>query len=392
MRDEAITERKRVTNPHDDNVAPPLGRPLRATLDSRLGALAPLAFSVGRMATELLQERRAAGAGVDTPEIAFVACVESGPLEAQTVRLAESIREFGGALAGSEILAITPRFGPPLARRTRRRFHDLGVRHERLASHPRYAWYHYLNTPIALAAAEDLTDADLLCWTDSDLLFMGEPTELLLPPDVDFTAGSTDNGVVGTTGPDSPHERDWARLCTLLGIDLDELPWVTTHLEKERIRLYFQAGLFSYRRGLGFSEYYLDMCTHALDQHFGFADSGENYIDQVCLGLAVHRMGLRWRQLDPTHNFPMASFLPHADLPQELVRARVLHYHDSMQPHFWPTCLERLSTSHPQIHAWLSDRSPLTDPAPALSRLLTTGLRVSRGVPRRRYRQGARAA
>ena len=47
--------------------------------------------------------------------ICFVACVESGQLEAQTVRLAESIRRFGGSFADSEILAVTARFGPPLA-------------------------------------------------------------------------------------------------------------------------------------------------------------------------------------------------------------------------------------------------------------------------------------
>ncbi len=324
--------------------------------------------------------------------ICFVACVESGPLEAQTVRLAESIRSFGGALADSEILTITPRFGPPLSGETRSRFRELGVRHERLQSHPRYAWYHYLNTPIALAAAEELTDREALCWTDSDLLFMGEPTQLLLGDDLDFIAGSTDNGVVGTMGPGSEYENDWRRLCALLGIDIESLPWVVTHLEQERIRLYFQAGLFAYRRGIGFSRFYLDMCIKALDRHFGFANSGENYIDQVCLGLAVHEMGMRWRQLDPSHNFPMASFLPHADRPDELARARVLHYHDSMEPHFWATCLERLAPGHPEVHEWLSARGPLENAAPSPWRLMTQGLRLARGVPRRRYRLHAQPA
>jgi hypothetical protein len=323
----------------------------------------------------------------ENPSICFVACVESGPLEAQTVRLAESIRTFAGALAGSEILAITPRFGPPLSPATRKRFNELGVRHERLASHPKYAWYHYLNTPIALAAAERLTTADLICWADSDLLFMGEPSDLLLEPGIDFVAGSTDNGVVGTTGPDSPHEASWRQLCELLDIDMESLPWVTTHLEKERIRLYFQAGIFCYRRGIGFSQFYLDQCIKALDQRFGFADSGENYTDQVGLGLAVHKLGLNWRQLNPTHNFPMASFLPHADLPEELAETVILHYHDAMKPHFWATCLERLKPGHPEVHAWLSSRAPLGDPAPKHWHLVSETLRVARGVSRRRYRK-----
>ena len=318
--------------------------------------------------------------------ICFVACVESGPLEAQTVRLAESIRRFGGALADGDIVAVTPRFGPPLARATRRRFEQLGVRHARLSSHPRYAWYHYLNTPIALAAAEELTDAELLCWTDSDLLFLSEPSDLLIEPDIDFVAATIDDGVVGTTGPDSPHDADWRRLCEIVGLDVDELPWVTTQIERIKIRLYFQAGVFAYRRGIGFSQFYLDMCTDALDRHFGFAHKAENYTDQVCLGLAAHKMGLRWRQLDPTHNFPMASFLPHTNLPEQLAQAKILHYHDAMQAHFWDECLARLEPGHPDVHAWLSTREPLADPAPAPWRAVREGLRIARGVTRRRYR------
>ena len=124
------------------------------------------------------------------------------------------------------------------------------------------------------------------------------------------------------------------------------------------------------------------MCAQALDRHFGFAHKAENYTDQVCLGLAAHKMGLRWRQLDPSHNFPMASFLPHADLPEELAQARVLHYHDAMQPHFWATCLERLAPAHPEVHAWLSAREPLADPAP----------RPLAGGPRGPARRARRAA
>jgi hypothetical protein len=344
------------------------------------------------MAIELSPDQPAAAGAVNDPTICFVACVESGPLEAQTVRFAESLRAFGGALADSEILAITPRFGPPLSGSTRRRFRELGVRHERLRSHPKYAWYHYLNTPIALAAAEELSEADIICWADSDLLIMDEPRELLLAPDLDFIAGSIDDGVIGTTGPDSPHDADWRRLCELLDIDVESLPWVTTHMDQERIRLYFQAGVFAYRRGMGFSQFYLDMCTDVLDTGFGFSHKAENYTDQVCLGLAAHKMGLRWRQLDTSHNFPMASFLPQYDRPEQLAKTVVLHYHDAMQPEFWDTCLERLAATRPEIHAWLKDRAPLGDPAPAPSRLVRQALRIARGVPRRRYRARVAAA
>jgi hypothetical protein len=323
--------------------------------------------------------------------LCFVACVESGPLEAQTVRLAESIRRFGGALADSEILAVTPRFGPPLARATRRRFRELGVRHERVPAHPDYAWYHYLNKPVSLAAAEHLTDAPLLAWLDSDIVLLGEPEGLALGPDLDFAAAAPDLGIVGSTGPDSPFDAGWHRLCEVTGVPIDDLPWITTDVEQARIRLYFNSGVFSYRRGIGFSDLYLKMCLKALDAHFGFEGNGEHYTDQLCLGLTMLEGGLRWRQLSHTHNFAVASFLPEP-VPQDLRAARVLHYHDGMGPHHYATLLRQLQATHPDVHAWLAAEHPLTDPAPTAARLLRQGLRVARGVPRRRYRLRAQQA
>jgi hypothetical protein len=326
-----------------------------------------------------------------TDSICFVACVESGPLEAQTVRLAESIRRFGGSLADSEILAVTARFGPPLARTTRRRFRELGVRHERVPSHPSYAWYHYLNKPLALAAAERLTEATQITWLDSDIVCLGEPEGLVLGPDLDFVACAPDVGIVGTTGPDSPNEAGWRRLCDLVGVDIEALPWVVTDVEQERIRLYFNSGVFSYRRGTGFSDRYLAMCLKVLDGHFGFRENGEHYTDRLVLGLTMLEAGLRWRQLAHTHNFAVASFLP---LPsdEDLGQARILHYHDGMGPHFYATLLERLEATHPDVHGWLASEQPLTDPAPRPWRLVRQGLRVARGVPRRRYRLRAQQA
>ena len=44
--------------------------------------------------------------------------------------------------------------------------------------------------------------------------------------------------------------------------------------------------------------------------------------------------------------------------------------------------------THPEVHAWVAGERPLTDPAPAPWRIVRQGLRVARGVPRRKYRLG----
>ena len=113
------------------------------------------------------------------------------------------------------------------------------------------------------------------------------------------------------------------------------------------MRLYFQAGVFVYRRGIGFSQHYLDTCTKALDARFGFAHNAEHFTDQVRLGLSMFSAGLRWKQLPFDHNFPVASFLPPSTRPHPLSEARILHYHDSMEVSQWPGLLARLEEAHP---------------------------------------------
>lgn len=44
------------------------------------------------------------------PQITFVCCVELGSLEAQTVRMIESLRRWGGQFANATVFAVTLRF------------------------------------------------------------------------------------------------------------------------------------------------------------------------------------------------------------------------------------------------------------------------------------------
>ena len=46
--------------------------------------------------------------------LAFLLCVEAGPLEPQTLLLVRSIRRWAGEYAGNPIHAFRPRVGPNL--------------------------------------------------------------------------------------------------------------------------------------------------------------------------------------------------------------------------------------------------------------------------------------
>lgn len=322
------------------------------------------------------------------PDISFVCAVESGALEAQTVRLVESLRKFGGRYADAPLFAITPRSGPPLAPSTRALFTRCDVRHIRRNFPSRYPWFNYYNKPLALVAAEDHITTGSVCFLDSDLLVVREPALLELAAEEDFLAFPVEDKEMGTTGPGDPFEGLWRAACATLGLDLESLPWVTTAQTGHRIRLYFNSGIFVYRHGSGFPARFLDATTRLMDAHIGTAAKGytEGFKEQASIMFASRLMGLRWRALPYAYNYPMSS-LTHAQWYEReaLQAATVVHYHDAMWPHFWDTFMRSMADTHPAVHEWLLALGPMQNIAPLPYRVLGKFLRKWRQRAGRRY-------
>lgn len=318
------------------------------------------------------------------PSLAIVGCLESGLLEELFVRMAGSLRRFGGRFSNVEIFAVTPRVGPPLAVSTRRRLSALGVRHLDLRSRNRYAWHHYVNKPLALAKVETITSAEAIIWMDSDLLCLQEPFGLVLPPAIGFVASAPDKGIIGSRGQGDPTDSFWQRAATLIGRDVDDLPWVETS-GGLRIRFYWNSGVFAYRASSGFGREYLADCLRFLDRRIARTHSQVHFMDQVVLGLTALRLGLAWRPLSDSHNFPLLDHLADHYDPTKLARVHLLHFHNTMLPEYWPRLLAALEQSHPEVHDWLAPQGPLTDPAAMHWRIVREVLRLQRGLRRRLY-------
>ncbi len=318
------------------------------------------------------------------PQAAVVACVESGVLEPMTVRMMESLRRYGGRASNWELYAVRCRVGPPLAAATHREFDRLGVHFVDARPENKYAWHHFLNKPHALLAAEAVSRASTIVWLDSDLLVLGEPGELVLRDGEDFAACAPDDGVVGTTGPGSPHEAFWQRAAASAGLELDSLPWLETS-DQHRIRFYWNGGVLAYRRESGFAAEYLRMCVKALDDRVAGTHSQTHFVEQVAVGLAVLRLQLRWRALSASHNFAVLRGKPERYDSEEIRDVRLLHFHDSMKPENWPLLLRSLEHRHPGVFAWLAPHGPALDPASRPVWLIRHMLRVYRGVHRRAY-------
>jgi hypothetical protein len=318
------------------------------------------------------------------PSLAVVACVEAGELEPKTIRMVESLRRFGGRFADVDVFAVTPRAGPRLAAKTRRRLGGLGVRHVRVNPDTRYVWHHYMNKAQSVMAAERLVDVDTILWIDSDIVFLREPNDLELSPGLDFIASAPDTGLIGSHGADDPHDAFWQRCAQLIGRNADDLPWLTTG-DGHRIRFYWNAGLFAYRRSSSFGREFVGDFERAMQAGVARNHAQVHGMDQVILGLTVLRLGLRWGAIPDTSNFPVISFLPDNFDPAKVAPVDVLHYHDSMSPELFPRLLETLAPAHPDVSEWLESEGPIVDPASTMRRALREALRMKRAVDRRWY-------
>jgi hypothetical protein len=324
------------------------------------------------------------------PPITFVTCVESGPLETQVLRMVESLRRFGGALADCPVWAVKPRFGPPLSRHTRREFDRLRVDFRRTHRSDLHRWYAYINKTRALVLAEADAATDFVGWLDADLLFAGEPSDLIPRPGEDLTACSSDNAG-GTTGPGDKCEPFWRAACAAVGLDLDQLPWVTTEREGDRIRLYWNSGVFAFRKGSGLAAEHDRCTTRLLDANVGSAVTGVFFTEQYALALAAANLGLKYRQLQHSHNYEMGSAIHERWYREEKLRAaRIVHYHDFQWPAFWPTFIGCLQATHPTVAGWLEPLGPLRNTAPVAYRAVTKVLRTVRAKGEQRFKAACR--
>jgi hypothetical protein len=313
-----------------------------------------------------------------------VTCIESGILEPLTLRMVDSLRRFGGRFANMEVFAVTPRTTAPIARATLRRMSELGIRHLQIRPTNPYRWHHYMNKAEAIAAVEEQVTTEAIAWVDSDIIFLRAPESFELPPGLDFVASAPDAGVIGSTGKTDPNEMFWQRAAMLIGKNADDLPWLETG-DGLRVRFYWNAGLYVYRRSTGFGREFLKDFKYFLDQRVARTHSQVHFMDQVVLGLTVVRLGMTWRGLPVSSNFPVCSFLPDNYDHRKVKDVNVLHFHDSMEPVYWPALLKTLAPNHPRIHAWLEPQGPVVIPQSTSSWFAREVLRVARGVYRRIY-------
>src|SRR5262249_49365432 len=221
----------------------------------------------------------------------------------------------------------------------------------------------------------------------SDTLIVGEPEAFRLEEGIDFAACASAKEM-GTCGAGDPFEPLWQANCRVLGIDIESLPWVVSKPDGLRMRVYWNSGVFIYRRPKEFGHEFLKTCTRLMDAKNSTTakDFSISINEMGAVGLAMHILGLKWRELSVSHNHhinPLSH--PQLYLEEDFRAAKVIHYHNSMTPFFWNTFIECMQSTHPQVAEWLSTLGPLRNEASYVSRAWSKALWTFRNWKERAY-------
>lgn len=335
-------------------------------------------FASNRLGAAHAGADASADAKVDVnADATFVLCIENNAIRAQSLLLCESIREFGGRYRRAPILAVAPRSGLGIDRKTRRRLDALEVEYVEEPLNQICAVYGSANRVFAAAWAEARVRSEWIVVLDSDTIFLGEPE---LPAAHDVAVRPVDSKGSTTEGPGDPFEAYWTQLAELQGVPLDCLPFVCTTDRLHRVRASYNGGLIVVRREKGILRAWADLFSRSvaaglkpwrdsnLDVHASTGFVGKEASEfwgsnQAAIAFAIWSTTRRVLHYPETYNLPLHLLMQHPEimsrpLPSPLVH---VHYHwlftkDRYQPAL--AALREFGAEQDRLD-WLSRRLPL---------------------------------
>ncbi|WP_339037604.1 hypothetical protein WHZ78_07540 [Bradyrhizobium symbiodeficiens] len=257
----------------------------------------------------------------------IVTCIEAGPLEAQVLMLAESLRAFGGPSAALDFIAVKPRRGPKISAKTLREFKRLQVEFIDERMNVELDWWNNANKSCVMSQLETRVSTPNITWMDGDMVLLQALDELSPTEGTQFIARAGE-GYLGSDGTDknAPY---WRKLCELIGIDFDRFPEINSFPEGRRIRAYWQTGIYTYATATRLGEAHYETIKKLLSSSIGSREAGIYHQDQVSISLAAQKLKLKHSEYHARMNFNIntlvkenANLLPMSDV-------KILHYHNA---------------------------------------------------------------
>jgi hypothetical protein len=257
--------------------------------------------------------------------------------------LFDSIRRHTGRFKNCSLYALSPRAGRIISKRARKRLEDLEAHYIDTVLNTECSEYGSANRVAAGAYVEDTSRHDTLVILDSDTLFLGEPYEFILPPDIDVVVRPVDIKGISTAGPEDSFDTYWRDLCRHCEVNYDEIPWRESFVDRQRIKANYNGGLIVVRRELGILRRWADFFFGSVrqgirpDSNYATFRAGAGWVEpsvgklwgsnQAALSLAIWSTSRQVRELPPIYNYPLHL---HSQIDPDLARTvfpHLLHVH-----------------------------------------------------------------
>jgi len=257
----------------------------------------------------------------------IVTCVEAGPLEAQVLMLAESLRAFGGTSANLDFVAVKPRRGPKVSSKTLREFKRLRVEFIDERFNSELDWWNNANKSCVMSQLETRVSTRHITWMDGDMVVL-QPLDSLSPTDGSQFIARAGEGYLGSDGADknAPY---WRKLCELIGTDFERFPEINSFPEGRRIRAYWQTGIYTYGTATRLGAAHYETIKKLLSNSIGSREAGIYHQDQVSISLAVQELRLHHSEFNPRMNFNINTLAKENANLLPMSQVKLLHYHNA---------------------------------------------------------------
>ena len=186
-------------------------------------------------------------------DLIFAFMLGSGEAEKDALRLASSIRTFGGELCFNPIWLVSGRREEELSEATRQKIFSLGARlvtFDPQSIQPKVAFSSFVS---AAAIAEGMAqgEASFLTWLAADTMVLQPPIDMLLPAGKSLGACPVHLKLLGSQF-NEPIDEYWGLVYRHCQVEVADIYPIQTVVDEQLVRAYFNAGLLVVRpeRGL----------------------------------------------------------------------------------------------------------------------------------------------
>jgi hypothetical protein len=164
--------------------------------------------------------------------------------ETNALLLVESIRTFAGSFSQLPIWCLTPECAKQLSANVKNRLLALNVRLIRFKIDHETLRFPFAGEVIATALAESMScgKTDFLAWLGTNTVVIQEPEDFLLQDGKNLGFRPVHHTLVGSRY-EEPVDPFWTLIYRYCNVPKDRIFPMMTHVDKTRIRPYFNAGL-----------------------------------------------------------------------------------------------------------------------------------------------------